>query len=147
MLYMVVEQKPCVFTIKHAKMRQFNLLTSKACTRTFANISSSQWVIQSFTWVTRVRIRKPACKWKVWLNVRQCRRGGCIILSSPIEATINCIVYVSHAFSNISGECRHLRDEERALTVTCVLDEVRIAVEKLYKILDIYEMYEYQVTQ
>jgi len=36
-------------------------------------------------------------------------------------------------------------DEERALTGTWVLDEVRLAVEKCYKVLEIYEVYEYQV--
>ena len=47
----------------------------------------------------------------------------------------------------ISVECKRLRDDERALTGTWVLDEVRLAVEKFYKILDIYEVYEYQITQ
>jgi len=35
---------------------------------------------------------------------------------------------------NISGECKHLRDDERALTGKWVLDEVRLAVEKGYRI-------------
>jgi len=48
---------------------------------------------------------------------------------------------------NISGECKHLRDDERALTGTWVLDEVRLAVEKGYRVLDIYDVYEYQITQ
>ena len=48
---------------------------------------------------------------------------------------------------NISGECKHLRDNEWALTGTWVLDEVRLAVEKVYRILDIYVVYEYQITQ
>jgi len=48
---------------------------------------------------------------------------------------------------NISGECKLLRDDERALTETWVLDVVRLAVEKLYGILDNYEVYEYQITQ
>jgi hypothetical protein len=47
---------------------------------------------------------------------------------------------------NISGECKHLRNEERALTRTWVLDEVRLAVEKI-RVLDIYEVYEYQINQ
>ena len=38
-------------------------------------------------------------------------------------------------------------DEDRALTGTWVIDEVRLAVQKGYKILEIYEFYEYQVTQ
>ena len=48
---------------------------------------------------------------------------------------------------NISGEWKHLRDDERALTGTWVLDEVRLAVEKVYRIFVIYEVYEYQITQ
>jgi len=38
-------------------------------------------------------------------------------------------------------------DEDRALTRTWILDEVRLAVEKGYRIHEIYEVYEYQVTQ
>ena len=41
----------------------------------------------------------------------------------------------------------HTKDEDRHLTVTWVMDEVRLAVEKGYRILEIYEVYEYQVTQ
>ena len=48
---------------------------------------------------------------------------------------------------NISGECKHLRYDQRALTGTRVLDELRLAVEKVYRILDIYVVYEYQITQ
>ena len=46
-----------------------------------------------------------------------------------------------------TGECVHTSDEERALTGTWLMDEVRLAVEKGYKILEICEVYEYQVTQ
>jgi len=49
--------------------------------------------------------------------------------------------------TSASGECEHTKDEERALTGTWVLDEVELAVEKGYKILEIYDVYEYQVTQ
>jgi len=48
---------------------------------------------------------------------------------------------------NISGECKHLGDDERALTGTWVLDEVRLAVENSYRILEIFEVYDYQITQ
>jgi hypothetical protein len=68
----------------------------------------------------------------------------------PYTTTINyCFVYVGHAFSNgtYPENVDNLRDEERALTGTWDLDEVRLAVEKDYKTLDIYEVYEYQVTQ
>ena len=46
-----------------------------------------------------------------------------------------------------TGECTHTEDEDRALTGTWVMDEVRLAVEKGYRILEIYDVYEYQVTQ
>jgi len=48
---------------------------------------------------------------------------------------------------NISEQCTHTADVERTLTGTWVIDEVRLAVEKGYKVLEIYEVYEYQVTQ
>jgi hypothetical protein len=47
---------------------------------------------------------------------------------------------------NISRECKHLRDDERALTGTWVLDEFRLALGIVYKI-HIYEVYEYQINQ
>ena len=46
-----------------------------------------------------------------------------------------------------TGEFTHKEDAERALTGTWVMDEVRLAVEKGYRILEIYEVYEYEVTQ
>ena len=45
------------------------------------------------------------------------------------------------------GECTHTEDEDQALTGTWVIEEVGLAVEKGYRILEIYEVYEYQVTQ
>jgi len=48
---------------------------------------------------------------------------------------------------NISGECKHLRVDDRAPSGTWVLDEVRLAVEKVYSVLVIYEVYEYRITQ
>jgi len=38
--------------------------------------------------------------------------------------------------------CSHETDAERALTGTWVMDEVRLAVEKRYKVLEIFEVYE-----
>jgi hypothetical protein len=51
------------------------------------------------------------------------------------------------AHTSASGECEHTEDEERALTGKWVMDEVRLAVEKGYRILEIYEVYEYRVTR
>jgi len=42
-----------------------------------------------------------------------------------------------------SAECTHTQDEDRALMGTWVKDEVRVAVQKGYKILEIHEVYEY----
>jgi len=49
--------------------------------------------------------------------------------------------------TSITGECHHKTDEERALTGTCVIDEVRLAVQKGHRILEIHEVYEYKVTR
>jgi len=47
---------------------------------------------------------------------------------------------------NAKSECRHLSDDERCLEGTWVIDEVRLAVAKVYKILEVFEVYEYEVT-
>ncbi|KAB0795419.1 hypothetical protein PPYR_12258, partial [Photinus pyralis] len=44
------------------------------------------------------------------------------------------------------GQCEH-NDNERALTGTWVIDEVRKSVEKGYKILETYEIWEYRTEQ
>ena len=48
---------------------------------------------------------------------------------------------------NFENECPHSTDAERAMTGTWVMDEVRMAVQKGYKILEIFEVYEYDITQ
>ena len=45
------------------------------------------------------------------------------------------------------GQCQHFSDAERAISGTWVLDEIRLAVTKGYKIVEIHEVYEYSVTQ
>ena len=47
---------------------------------------------------------------------------------------------------DFENECPHSTDAERALTGTWVMDEVRLAVQKGYKVLEIFEVYEYDVT-
>jgi len=47
---------------------------------------------------------------------------------------------------NATSECQHRSDAERCLEGTWVIDEVRLAVDKGYKILEILDFYEYQVT-
>jgi hypothetical protein len=46
---------------------------------------------------------------------------------------------------NAKNECQHLSDAERCLEGTSVIDEVRLAAAKAYKILEILEVYEYKV--
>jgi len=54
----------------------------------------------------------------------------------------------TYAFEqNMRGPCRHLSAAERAISGTWVLGEVRMAVSKGYRILEIHEVYEYAVTQ
>jgi hypothetical protein len=48
---------------------------------------------------------------------------------------------------NTTSECKHFSDVERCLHGTWVIDEVRLAVAKGYRILEIQEVYEYEVTQ
>ena len=44
-------------------------------------------------------------------------------------------------------ECHHHADAERALEGTWVIDELRLALEKGYKILEIHEIHDYRVRQ
>ena len=46
-----------------------------------------------------------------------------------------------------SEEYVHTGDEDRALIATWVMDEVKLAVEKGYRVFEINYVYEYQVTQ
>ena len=48
---------------------------------------------------------------------------------------------------NLENECAHETVAERALTGTWVIDEVRLAVQKGYEVIEIFEVYEYDVTQ
>jgi hypothetical protein len=48
---------------------------------------------------------------------------------------------------NFDGECEHVSVEDRALVGTWVIDEVRLAVEKGYKAIEVKEVYEYEVTR
>jgi len=46
-----------------------------------------------------------------------------------------------------TGESLHTTDKRRALTGTCFMDEVTLAVYKGYRLLITYEIYEYIVTR
>ena len=47
---------------------------------------------------------------------------------------------------NFEDECSHETVADRALTGTWVIDEVRMAVQKGYDVIEIFEVYEYNVT-
>jgi hypothetical protein len=49
--------------------------------------------------------------------------------------------------TNTSSECKHETVAERALIGTWVAGEVRLAVDKGYQVIEIYEVYEYEVTK
>ena len=46
-----------------------------------------------------------------------------------------------------TGECCNTTEEERALSVTWVIDEFLLAVQKVYRMLEVQELYEYNVTR
>jgi len=48
---------------------------------------------------------------------------------------------------NEDGKCAHETVAERALIGTWVIDEFRLAVQKGYEVIEIFEAYEYAVTQ
>jgi len=48
---------------------------------------------------------------------------------------------------NFSGECANETVEERALSETLFLDEIWLSLQKCYNFLEIFEVYEYEVTQ
>jgi hypothetical protein len=44
---------------------------------------------------------------------------------------------------NTSKECAHETAAERALIGTLVMDEVRVALQNVYHVIEVYEMYEH----
>ena len=48
---------------------------------------------------------------------------------------------------NMRVQCQHFSGAERAISGTWILDEVRLALTKGYRIVEIHEVYEYAVTQ
>ena len=48
---------------------------------------------------------------------------------------------------NFSGECIYESSAQSSLTSTWILDEIRLGIQKGYKVLDILEVYEYEVTK
>lgn len=48
---------------------------------------------------------------------------------------------------NFEIECVHETASERALVGTWVVDEVRLAVQKGYQLIKVFEVYQYEITQ
>jgi hypothetical protein len=51
------------------------------------------------------------------------------------------------AIEHNMADCTHETVAERALIGTWVMDEVRLAVQKAYEVTEIFEVYEYKLTQ
>ena len=62
----------------------------------------------------------------------------------PFQANQNLMFCLCRTcvLTSITGEYCHTTDEERALTGTWIIDEVRLAMQKGYKILEVHELYE-----
>ena len=60
---------------------------------------------------------------------------------------LSCLCRICVEENNMRGQFQHFSDTESALSGTWVLDEVRLAVSKGYRIVEIHEVYEYVVTQ
>ena len=58
-----------------------------------------------------------------------------------------CLCRSSAVEQNYEDKCSHETAAKRDLTGTWVMDEVRMAVEKGYKVLEIFDVYEYDVTK
>ena len=58
-----------------------------------------------------------------------------------------CLCRTCVSEQNMREECQQFSDAERAISGTWINDEVRLPVEKGYKILESQELYEYQVTR
>jgi len=75
-------------------------------------------------------------------------RQACRIFRRESLQIGNIEVFLSNIFlTSNKGDCFHKTDEEMALTGTWVIDEVRLAVQKGYRILEIHELYDYNVTR
>jgi len=64
-----------------------------------------------------------------------------------VKQKTHALSFKSCALTSSTGEGVHTVDEERALTFTWVLDEGRLAVNKGYKLFEIYGVYDYHVAQ
>jgi len=68
------------------------------------------------------RLYHPVLPFRCIKNLMCCLCGSCVLTAA-------------------SGECEHTEGEDRTLIGTRVMDEVRLALEKCYKIREIYAIY------
>ena len=70
------------------------------------------------------------------------------VLPYPCNKSLLFFIYGSCAIErNLSSDCTNETVAERTLTGTWALDEIRLAVKKGYKLVEVHELYEYRVTQ
>jgi len=69
-----------------------------------------------------------------------------VAISLEQEATF-LLVWKMCRGQNMRGQCQHFSDAERAISGTWVLDELRLAITKGYKVVEFDEVYQYSVTQ
>jgi len=120
---------------------------SWASTLTYASISSFPSVTLSSKWEMRVRTWKPACGRSNKVYYRSAI--NIVPPVPPYRFNKKLIFWLCRTCVQpcSTGECVHTDDEDLALTGTWVTEEVRLSFEKGYRILEIYEVYDYQVTQ
>ena len=133
MHYKVVEPKPCVPITRHSRMKPSNIFML--------------WVYPYICEYDKFPIGhtiinvEEACNNKVTcLQVEgliKCSIVPPINFYHPVlpyrcnNKILYCLCRSCVYARNISGDCKHLRDDERTLTGTWVLDEIRLAVEKI----------------
>ena len=89
------------------------------------------------------------CHRKTDWYVLSCRRNVSIIWSYHRcdKRLMFCLCRTCPAVQNWTADWTHESIAERALVGMWVMDEVRLAVEKGYQIVEVYEVYEYEVSR
>ena len=106
-----------------------------------------QWAIRSFMWETPAKTGKPVkAEGLIKCTIVPPERLYHPVLPFRANQKLMFSLCRTCVLTSNTGECHRKTDEERALTVTWVIDEMRLAVLKGYRILEIQEEYEYKVT-
>jgi hypothetical protein len=69
------------------------------------------------------------------------------VLTFRCNGTLLFCLWKTCATEQNPAPCQHEEVADRALTATWVIDEIRLAVGKGYRVVEVYEVYEYKVTQ